>query len=126
MAYDFFEKYSGNVEVVFTDEQIYKVYFQLLPECLNLTNELKSKFDDRADRATDKTKLNYLVRRVPKMIEEMEHETRLAKIMNKYSVVAVITKHVGLWKDIAFFMTIILNFLIIASFFDSDPDCDES
>lgn len=114
-AYDFFGKYTGNVEVVFNNS-ITKVYFWLPPEYDGLNDEIKESFHTNADRTSDQTKLRYLMIKADDIIEQIRHNHRLQKIYEKYPFVSLIASNVSLWGDVAFMCTLILNFFIISSF----------
>lgn len=119
-AYSFFQVNSGNIEVIFTDQKLFKVYFWIPPECHHLTEENKEIFHNNVDRSSDKAKVQYFMQKAGDMIEEMQHEFRLSKFYNKYKGISFLTSHVTVWKELAFTMTILLNFFIIASFYE-DP-----
>ena len=117
-AYAFFQVNSGNVEIIFTDKKICKVYFWIPPECHHMTEEAKENFHSIVDRSSDKTKIQFFIEKSGEMIEEMQHEFRLSKFYNKYKIVSFFTSHVTVWKELAFMMTLLLNFFIIASFYE--------
>lgn len=118
-AYNFFQVNSGNVEVIFVDDKLFKVYFWLPPECHHLTQENKDKFHNSVERSSDKAKVQFLIQKSFEMIEEMEHEFRLTKFFNKYKILSFFTSRVTVWKEIAFTTTLILNFFIIASYYEN-------
>lgn len=117
-AYNFFQVNSGNVEVIFVDKKLFKVYFWLPPECHYLTKENKDKFHNSVERSSDKAKVQYLLHKSSDMIEEMQHEFRLNKFFSKYKMISFFTSRVTVWKEIAFTSTLILNFFIISSFYE--------
>ena len=115
----FFETHTASVEIIFQDNNIYRVYFTRTPESFCLTDDMKEQFHNQVTRDTDKSKLKDLVTMAPEIIEELEHEARLNKFFNKYRLIALLVSHIGLWKKIAFSMTLLLNFFIISSYFDT-------
>ena len=119
-AYNFFQVNSGNVEVIFVDKKLFKVYFWIPPECHHLTKESKDAFHNNVERSSDKAKIQFLMQKAMEMIEEMQHEFRLTKFFNKYKLVSFFTSRVTVWKEIAFTTTLILNFFIIASYYEND------
>jgi hypothetical protein len=121
-AYNFFQVNSGNVEVIFVDKKLFKVYFWIPPECHHLTKESKDSFHNNVERSSDKAKIQFLMQKAKEMIEEMQHEFRLTKFFNKYKVVSFFTSRVTVWKEIAFMTTLILNFFIIASYYENSSN----
>lgn len=119
-AYSFFQQNSGNVEIIFSDKKLFKVYFWIPPECHHLTPDSKDLFHNTVDRSSDKAKIQFLIQKAPEMIEEMQHEFRLSKFYNKYKLVSFLTSHVTVWKEVAFFATLIQNFFIIASYYENE------
>jgi hypothetical protein len=115
-AFYFFQKHTGNIEVVFTNNILTKVYFPIPPESSSLTIEIKENFQANVDRTTYKTKLQGLVNETTKIIEEYKHEHRLNKVFKKYKLLNFITANNSLWKDLAFMNTLLINFLILASY----------
>ena len=93
-AYEFFQRNSGNIEVVFSDKNLFKVYFWIPPECHHLTPESGESFHDSVDRSSDKAKIQFLIQQADEMIEEMRHEFRLSKFYNKYRLVSFFTSNV--------------------------------
>lgn len=119
-AYSFFQLHSGNVEVIFDEGKIFKVYYWIPPECHHLTPDSKESFHENVDRSSDKAKVQYIVQKADEMLEEMQHEFRLSKFYNKYKFISFFTSNVTVWKELAFTMTLLLNFLIIGSYYKDD------
>jgi inositol 1,4,5-triphosphate receptor type 1/inositol 1,4,5-triphosphate receptor type 3 len=115
-AHQFFSLHTGSVEVVFTKDSLWRVYFSLPPFASNLTPEMKEHFHLNVDRSSDKRKQKYLVDVAPELIEEMKHEHRLNKLLSKNFCIKLIAKHVRLWRELAWYMTLLLNFFILASY----------
>ena len=55
-AYNFYNKYLLNIEILYNDNLI-KVYFPKLPHCDAFTQELRLKFTNNADRKNINTKI---------------------------------------------------------------------
>ena len=119
-AYDFFQKNTGNIEVVFND-QVVRLYFWIRPEAHHITEEQKSHFHLYVDRTSAKAKVQYLLYKANNIIEEMTHEFKLAKLFKKSKFLALIASNVFIWKELAFSMTLVLNFIIISSY-GNQPD----
>lgn len=121
-AFYFFQKHTGNIEVVFTNNILTKVYFPLPPESTSITLEIKQNFEANVDRTSYKSKLQGLVNEATKIIQEYKHEHRLNKVFKKYRLLNFVTSNHTLWKDLAFINTLLINFLILASYSDDTPD----
>ena len=117
-AYAFFQKHTGNIEVVFRDE-IFRIYFWIRPEGHFITDEQKENFHFYVERSSHKAKVQYLLSEADKVIEEMIHEAKLSKLLKRNFLVSLIASYVSVWKEVAFLVTIALNCIIIASFFDN-------
>lgn len=117
-AYQFFQKNTGNIEIVFRDE-IFRIYFWIRPEGHYITEDQKENFHFYVDRSSDKAKVQYLLMKADDTIEEMIHEFKLAKFFNRYKLIALVASNVRVWKDLAFIMTLCLNFIIISSFYSN-------
>lgn len=115
-AYDFFNKNTGNVEIVFQDDQLVKQYFPLRPEAHLLDEEMKDKFHKLANRTSQKMKLEYLIKSAPEIIEELSHELELRAIINSSRIIALVANHVALWKEVSFLLTLIINFFVLTSY----------
>ena len=115
-AFNFFQKNSGSVEVVFNQGTLCKVYFWLPPEAHCLTKEMKESFNLAVDRSSNKSKLQYLQENSEELIEEMQHEAKLSKFLRNYKLLSLITLRIELWKNLSFVLTLVLNFLIVSSY----------
>lgn len=114
-TYEFLQSHTGNIEIVFNG-QLCKVYFPLPYFAKCLTKDMIEAFHSRVDRASDKTKLQGLMQRAPELNEEMKHEYRLQAFIKTSCVMTLIAKNLSTWKDLSFALTLLLNFLILASF----------
>ena len=115
LAYDFFERNTGNIEVVFM-ENLTKIYFYLPPEVKGLSEEIKEQFHLEVDRSSDQSKLKSLVDSAELTIEKMQHEHSLKKFFDRNKVISAIASNVSLWRELAFLMTLCLNFILIFSY----------
>ncbi|CAG9317756.1 unnamed protein product [Blepharisma stoltei] len=114
-AYEFFGKYTGNIEVVFNGS-LTKVYFSLPPEFVGLNKEIKENFHNNADRTSDQTKLRYLMMKADGIVEQIKNNHKMEMLFQKYPFVSVLTSNVTLWGELVFYLTLILNFFIIFSY----------
>jgi len=123
----FFAQNSAHIEVV-RNKNLERVYFFLQPFCHCLPKEIKNDFNDTVDRVSAQSKVNGLVQASDEIIQIMQHEERLKVFFGKNKFLALFAQHVNLWKDLAFILTIVLNFLIIFSFseYSGDEVNDES
>jgi hypothetical protein len=115
-ACQFFQSHTGNIEVIFTDNVISKVYFPLPPEASAITPDIKEQFEDEVDRSSYKNKLQSLINSAPNVIEKIQHENNLNKFFNRYKYLRFIAVHHKLLKDLAFANCLVINFLILASY----------
>lgn len=121
VAYMFFKKHTGNIEVVFGGE-IFRVYFFYPPEYQGLTKEIKENFHRNALRESDQSKLKYMLDKTPDIIEQINHEFVIKNIIKKSTVFYIIASHVEIWRIIAFLLTIVLNYIILGSYSETIND----
>jgi len=114
-AYTMLQENTGSIEIIFNNS-ISRVYFPLPPYAHCLTADIIEDFHSKVDRSSDKNKLQCLVNKAPEVIEVMKHEYRLQRVINASWIVGMIARNVSLWKDLSFWLTLLLNFLILASF----------
>lgn len=114
-AYVLLQENTGSIEIIFNGS-ISRVYFPLPPYANCLTEEVMEDFHSKVDRSSDKNKLQGLVNMASEMIEVMRHEYRLQRVINASWIVGMIARNVSLWKDLSFLLTLVLNFMILASF----------
>ena len=93
--------------------------FFKLSYCNYLPKEDKTEFHDSASRDSVNSKITDLMAATPSIIEICIHEENLALFFKKNKFIAIFANYVVLWKDLAFLMTLVLNIVIIASFFDN-------
>ncbi|OMJ85453.1 hypothetical protein SteCoe_13213 [Stentor coeruleus] len=120
-AIRFFEKNSGNIDVVFAGSILCKCYYWLSPECHFLINDVKDEFHYEADRTSDKNKLIYLLSKADDVIDNIQHEYFITKLITRNFVISFIL-NIRVWRIIAFSDAIILNFLILALYSDYPGD----
>lgn len=117
-AYSYFQKHTGNIEIIFNNE-IFRIYFWIRPEGHFITEEQKENFHFYVERSSNKAKVQYLLAEADKVIEEMINEFKLSKLLKRNFLVSLVASYVSVWKEVAFLMTILLNLIIIMSFFNN-------
>ena len=115
-ALDFFNKYTKHVEIVRQDKFLEKVYFYLPPFCEGLTNDIKQEFNDNAVRISLKSKQNSLVSQSSEIITKMKINYHLQKIFKQTAVLDILMKSIPFQRNLGFFTTILINFLVLTSF----------
>jgi inositol 1,4,5-triphosphate receptor type 1/inositol 1,4,5-triphosphate receptor type 3 len=68
------------------------------------------------DRSSVKAKVQGLVERNSEYIKIMIHEEKMKLFYYQYPVVGFFANYIQLWKDIAYYLTLLLNIIIIMSF----------
>eukprot|EP00357_Protocruzia_adherens_P012877 CAMPEP_0115003954 /NCGR_PEP_ID=MMETSP0216-20121206/18921_1 /TAXON_ID=223996 /ORGANISM="Protocruzia adherens, Strain Boccale" /LENGTH=463 /DNA_ID=CAMNT_0002369863 /DNA_START=1584 /DNA_END=2971 /DNA_ORIENTATION=- len=106
-AYKFFQRNSAHIEIV-RGEILEKVYFFQQPHCHYLKKELKRDFHDNVRRVSQKSKVTDLLTAAPELIEKMEIEYKLKMWFRR--------NHFKLFKDISFFLAIMINIFVLYSF----------
>ena len=112
-AMEFFKSKIRSIEVVFKGK-ILKMYFWLPPVCEYLTEEAKKRFHKKADRSSEKSKIEYLVSNFKIFLDDMQHEESLSSLLGY----RIISPKIALFKVILFLLTLYLNFLLLMSYND--------
>ena len=63
-AFDFFSKNTGNVEIAIEDD-LFTIYFPILPVCRNLSTMTEDKFRETVDRENYVSKITGLLKQYP-------------------------------------------------------------
>mmetsp|Transcript_38694 Transcript_38694/g.34400 ORF Transcript_38694/g.34400 Transcript_38694/m.34400 type:complete len:183 (-) Transcript_38694:800-1348(-) len=56
------------------------------------------------------------------LIKNMKHEEKLNRMFNTYKVFGIIADRAKLWEYCSFYISIVLNFIVLFSYFDGSPD----
>lgn len=114
-AFGFFNKHTGNIEVVFAGG-IFRVYFYYPPEFKGLSKAIKENFHRKAVRESDQAKLKYLLDSVPEIMEIIKHEFFLMNLIKKNKIAHFIASNIENFRISAFILTILLNLTILTSY----------
>lgn len=117
----FFAINSAHIEVL-RNNKLERVHFFKLPHCHYLPDETKTEFHDSVSRDSVNAKISDLVDESQKIIGICKHEEELALFFSHNKFLAIFANYVILWKDLAFLLTLLLNILIILSFYSGDTD----
>ena len=122
----FFAENSSHIEVL-RNKKPEKVYFHLRPFCHHLTKEVKANFNDEVDRSNVQSKVTGLVQSSEEVIRVMQHEEQLISFFNKNKIIGLFANHINLWENLAFFLSLAVNFIILSSYSgyygdEEDPD----
>ncbi|KAL4462524.1 hypothetical protein ABPG74_000354 [Tetrahymena malaccensis] len=114
-AMNFFASNSAHIDIV-RNEMLELVYFIRLPPTNCLPKEVKTEFHERCDRSNIKTKQSELIKESDDIIEICKHEYNLQILFSSNKFLALFANYVKLWKDLSFYISLVLNFFIIFSF----------
>ncbi|CAG9314463.1 unnamed protein product [Blepharisma stoltei] len=114
-AYNFFNQYTAHVEVYFNGK-IRKVYFAMPPSFRAISEEIRSSFEIDADRSSDQAKLRYLIMISKELNQRIKSEYKIQLFLERYPIINAFTANIWIWRYLAFLISIILNFFIIASY----------
>lgn len=84
-AFDMFSYHSGNIEIVFRDDQVYKNYFVLQPACRNIDQSYKNDIMVDLNRDSAKEKVIDFLSNSPRVFDTIEHLSKLLKNKKFYS-----------------------------------------
>lgn len=122
-AVQFFVKHSGNIEIL-RQNQLEKVNFIMMPYCHYLPKETKNEFHEQVNRDSPEAKKQYLKDQANRIIYICKHEEKLALFFQRNKILSLFAGYVTLWKDLAYFITIIINIIILLSYQDHDERSD--
>ena len=111
----FFEKHTGRVEISY-ESRLILIYFILRPEALFLTDEIKDDFHKTVDRSSEKSKLQYLQIATNSLGSKIKNEQWLNMLFRRYPLVSMVIANVHLWSYLSFTLTLLLNYILIASY----------
>jgi hypothetical protein len=118
-CYEFYFKYTPNIEIIFCN-QIISYYIKLYPMCQYLSPEMKEEFQNNVDRTNTKSKLSYLFKNLYYYKEALEHTQKLEEFFKKARIIDLFLNQYLFFKDFSFIITVMINLLIISSYFKTD------
>lgn len=120
-SYEFYFKYTPNIEIIFCN-QIISYYIKLYPMCQYLSPEMKEEFQNNVDRTNTKSKLTYLFKNLYYYKDALEHTQKLEEFFKKAKIIDLYVNQYLFYKDFSFIVTVLINLLIITSYFRTDKD----
>ena len=87
-----------------------------MPYCTYLSNEEKVEFYNSLPTDRDKEKIEVLVNESTDLIRRMKIEYEFKKFFINYPFIGPFVYYTELWKNLAFFSTLVLNFMNLYSF----------
>lgn len=114
-ALKFYKSHSSHIEIA-RENKFYKIYFPLLPECSTLPKPIKREFHEKVNRTSVKTKVSDLLDQADYFIDVITHEQKLKTFFSKNKFFGIISAYEKFWENLAFYINLTLNFIIIASY----------
>jgi inositol 1,4,5-triphosphate receptor type 1/inositol 1,4,5-triphosphate receptor type 3 len=115
-ARDFFVGHTKHIEVLREDKNIEKTYFYIPPFCLHLDKENKTRFNESADRVSNKAKVTSLQKESEDIIRVMKLNFKIQLLLDKFKVLAVIVENIQLLRDFEFLLALVINLLIFLEY----------
>ena len=103
----FYQKFTGMCEVVVNDD-LFKVFFPILPICRFLSGDSKKHFLENVDRDSPQHKINGFLAAIPDFIDEMEHAESL-----RHGKIKITPKVVNFIRDCCLTLAFIINMIIL-------------
>ena len=113
----FFSRHVSHIEICMK-EKMQKIFFPILPMCKMLPKEIKENFNENVNRINTKIKVEELMATAPYFIKIMRHEEKLRVFFNKNKMIGILVNREKLWKQVAFYINILINLTIIVSYTD--------
>ena len=121
IAYYFFFEYTPNIEILFKDK-IIKYYVKLSPICKCLKKEMKDEFHSKIDRSSAKTKTEYLLNNVEFFRFQLIINKKILDAFSNAPILDLFFNHYKFYRDVFFFLAIVINFLIFMSYYRTNDD----
>lgn len=122
-ALNFFNKYTGVIEIV-RNESTELVYYPILPFAESLQNEQKTEWLRSLPVGKPRAKIDCFMDNSLDYIQQVNNEYMFTNIFRYYVIFGAITKQIPLFKSFAFYLSILLNLVIIASYRKHGNDWD--
>ena len=104
---EFYAKFTGSCEVVVRDE-LFRVFFPILPICRHLSSNTKKDFLQNVSRASPQHKIKGFLDKIPDFIDEMNYSDKM-----KHGKVKITSEVVTMIRNVSFFIAFIINFIIM-------------
>ena len=102
-ALNFFNKYTGSIEIVRSDKTE-TVYFPILPYAEALYAEQKGEWLQELPIGKPRAKLDYFMDNSLDYLQQLKNEYLFARIFRYYPVFGALAKQIPLWKSTAFYL----------------------
>ena len=112
-AFDFYSFHTGQLELVFRDNELYNQYFIIQPACRYYEDSDKDDLMVNLNRDSAKEQVTDFLSYAPKIFDTIEHLSKLLKDQKFY------TPSIKLYKQLrllSLFIAIIINILILCFF----------
>jgi hypothetical protein len=107
-AFDFFKLHCGRIEIAY-DSVLIRNYFPIKPVCHFLSRSTRKILMLKVNRDSPGEKITDLMRNAPALIEEMEHNEKLAR-----SLIKITPKTFTYLRDFSTLISIFINILLLA------------
>ena len=126
-AYDFFNKYTGSVELMI-DDKLQRAYFPIPPACSRLTSQVKAETEWALNRSNAAEKVTDLCRQFAHLYERMQHEQRMHDDETlKGRILVKVVQQKSRMMLLSFVLALVVNMLLLGfetvvdGTFDSKP-----
>ncbi|KAF7640278.1 hypothetical protein Mgra_00000106 [Meloidogyne graminicola] len=111
-ALTFYQKHTGQIEIVRSVKKMERVLFPINDICEFLTNETKHSIFINTEKDAQGSKINDFFDKWPNLYNEMKWQKKLQDkpLLNYF------TKRLHLWSRICFFLSILLNLILAISY----------
>ena len=123
-AFKLFQHHSTSLEIV-RSKTIETVYFPVLPYFEALSEEQKQQLFESMPIGQQKAKLLYVIENASNFIQDMNNEYMFAKFFKNFPVLGAVSRALPLWKELAFYLSIMLNLIILFSFHTTGEGYDD-
>ena len=120
-AYSFYYDYTPTIEIM-SGEHIMKYYVKLSPICKCLTEEMKEDFHAKVDRASTKTKIEYLLTKVDYYHYILVHAKKRLELFRALPLLDLLINHYKFYRDIFMIIGFLQNVLIFCSLYRTNDD----
>jgi hypothetical protein len=106
-AYDFFAFHTGRIEV-FIEDELFRVYFPILPVCRYISSQSKDRLMMTVNRKSPQHKILDFLKQTPDLIDEMFHREKLRRAW-----ILITEERLNYAYDFSTFLSFVINIIML-------------
>ena len=114
-AYAFYYKHTPNLGELYNEEKL-GYYAKLYPKRKYLTSKMKEELVENLERTNIRPKIDCLFKIMEQYEDSLEYSQGISDVYKKLAFVDLILNQYQFYRDLAFFVSIGVNFVIVSSY----------